>query len=267
MLRNGHDRLSVFGIGKDLPQTTWKGLFRQLTAEGYLTGDDEGMGTLILTERARPLLRGEERFLMRVTRQAAKPSKRAASVASKVARENQPLFDALRALRLKLAAAAKLPPYVVAQDRTLIELAEKRPTTTAALHDILGLGASKIARYGSAFLETISHFKKHPLLVNRLSPSVNATLAAHLRGLDAEAIAAERSLEVTTIYGHLAEAIEAGLIASSDALQLSSAERDEIEAAFECCETRDTGKLGPAFAALDGRYDYGVLKCLLADSA
>ena len=177
VLRNGHDRLSVFGIGKDVPQTTWKGLFRQLTAAGYLTGDDEGMGTLILTERARPLLRGEERFLMRVTRQAAKTSKRAASVSSKVARENQPLFDALRALRLKLAGAAKLPPYVVAQDRTLIELAEKRPTTTAALHDILGLGASKIARYGSAFLETISHFKKHPLLVNRLSPSVNATLA------------------------------------------------------------------------------------------
>ena len=83
VLRNGHDRLSVFGIGKDLPQTTWKGLFRQLTAAGYLTGDDEGMGTLILTERARPLLRGEERFLMRVTRQAAKPSKRAASVALK----------------------------------------------------------------------------------------------------------------------------------------------------------------------------------------
>jgi ATP-dependent DNA helicase RecQ len=267
VLRNGHDRLSVFGIGKDMPQTAWKGLFRQLTAAGYLTGDDEGMGTLILTERARPLLRGEERFLMRVTRQAAKPSKRAASIASKVARENQPLFDALRALRLKLAAAAKLPPYVVAQDRTLIELAEKRPATTAALHDVLGLGASKIARYGSAFLETISHFKKHPLLVNRLSPSVNATLAAHLRGLDAEAIAAERSLEVTTIYGHLAEAIEAGLIASNDAVQLDSTERDEIEAAFERCETRDTGKLGPAFAALDGRYDYGVLKCLLADSS
>ena len=72
---------------------------------------------------------------------------------------------------------------------------------------------------------------------------------------------------MTTIYGHLAEAIEAGLIASADAVQLDSAERDEIEAAFERCETRDTGKLGPAFAALDGRYDYGVLKCLLADSS
>ena len=266
VVRNGHDRLSVFGIGKDVSQTVWKTLFRQLTAAGYLTGDDEGMGSLVLTERARPLLRGDERFLMRVARQTAKTSKRGAAVASKVARENQPLFDSLKVLRLKLAAAARLPPYVVAQDRTLIELAEKRPATEAALHDILGLGASKIARYGAAFLETISRFKKHPLLVNRLSASVNTTLAAHLRGLDAEAIATERGLEAATIYGHLAEAIEAGLITTADALRLDPAERDEIEAAFERCETRDTGKLGPAYAALEGRYDYGVLKCLLADS-
>ncbi len=266
IIRNSHDRLSVYGIGKDVPQATWKGLFRQLTAQGYLTIDDEGMGSLVLTERARPLLRGEERFLLRVTRQVSKASKKTTSAASKVARENQPLFDALRALRQKLAASARLPPYVVAQDRTLIELAEKRPTTENALHDILGLGASKIARYGLAFLDVISQFKKHPALNNRLSATVNVTLAAHLRGLDAEAIAVDRGLEVSTVYGHLAEAIEAGLITAEDALKLDPAERDEIEAAFERCETRDTGKLGPAFAALEGRYDYGVLKCQLADS-
>jgi ATP-dependent DNA helicase RecQ len=103
-------------------------------------------------------------------------------------------------------------------------------------------------------------------LTNRLSVSVNATLAAHFRGLDAEQIASERGLEVATIYGHLAEAIEAGLIGADDALRLESGERDEIEAAFDRCETRDTGKLGPAFAALDGRYNYGILKCLLADA-
>ena len=266
VLRNGHDRLSVFGIGKDVPAATWKGLFRQLTAQGYLTGDDDGKGSLILTERARPLLRGEERFLMRVTRAAKASKKRGASLAPKVARENQPLFDALKAARLRLASAAKLPPYVVAQDKTLIELAEKRPETESALHDILGLGASKIARYGAAFVQVISQFKKHPVLNNRLSVSVNATLAAHLRGLDAEQIAAERGLEVATVYGHLAEAIEAGLIAADDAVRLDPADRDEIEAAFDRCETRDTGKLGPAFAALDGRYNYGILKCLLADA-
>jgi ATP-dependent DNA helicase RecQ len=266
ILRNGHDRLTVFGIGKDRPVSDWKILFRQLTAAGHLTGDDDGHGTLVLTERARPLLRGEERFLMRVTVQGTRKAKKEPKLSIKVAPENQALFDALKALRLKLAAEAKLPPYVVAQDRTLIELAEKRPKNEAELHDILGLGASKIARYGAAFLATIAQHKKHPLLANRLSSTVNQTLAAHLRGLDADAIAAERRLEVGTVYGHFAEAIEAGLLSADDVLPLDAAERDEIEAAFERCHTRDTGKLGAAHAALDGRYDYGVLKCLLAES-
>lgn len=264
-IRNSHDRLSVFGIGKDVSATTWKGLFRQLIAAGYLTGDDEGHGTLSLTDRARPLLRGEDKFLMRVARATTKKTKREAKSSAKVASENEALFQALRALRLKLAADAKLPPYVVAQDRTLVELAEKRPSNEAELHDIMGLGASKIARYGRAILETIAGFKKHPLLANRLSATVNQTLALHLGGKDADAISAERHIEVATVYGHFAEAIEAGLIAADQVLTLDTSEIDEVLAAFERCQTLETGKLGPAHAALEGRYDYGVLKCLLAE--
>ena len=268
VVRNGHDRLSVFGIGKELTATQWKGLFRQLIAAGHLTGDDEGHGTLSLTDSARPLLRGERKFLMRVTRAPAKKAKRDGSKpAAKVAPENATLLDALKALRLRLAGAAKLPPYVIAQDRTLIELAEKRPASEAALHDITGLGDSKIKRYGKALLEVIATFKAHPTLNNRLSSTVNQTLAAHLRGLDAEKIAAERRLDVATIYGHFAEAIEAGLVAARAVLPLDDAEMDEILAAFERCHTIDTGKLGPAHAALEGRYDYGILKCVLAELA
>ena len=70
--RNGHDRLAVFGIGKDMRADDWKGLFRQLTASGYLVGDSEGHGTLLLTDRARPLLRGEETFAMRRVQVQAK---------------------------------------------------------------------------------------------------------------------------------------------------------------------------------------------------
>ncbi len=267
IVRNDHDRLSVFGIGKDMPATAWKGLFRQLIASGYLNGDDEGHGTLALTERARPLLRGEDKFLMRITRAAPKKTKKDAKPATKAAPENEALLQALKALRLKLAGAARLPPYVVAQDRTLLELADKRPQSEAALHDITGLGASKIARYGKAFLEVISVFKKNPLLANKLSATVNQTLAAHLRGLDAEQIAVERRIEEETVYGHFAEAIEAGLIEARQILTLDNSEIDEIQAAFERCHTVDTGKLGPAHAALEGRYDYGVLKCLLAELA
>ena len=168
-LRNGHDRLSVFGIGKDVDAATWRALFRQLAAAGYLAGDAEGHGTLQLTERARPLLRGAEPFLMRrVSAAPARKARRAGKpgTALAIAAGDEALFGALKALRLRLAAEAKLPPYVVAQDRTLAELAAKRPASAAALHDITGLGASKIKRYGGAFLATIASFKRHPLLEN-----------------------------------------------------------------------------------------------------
>ncbi len=266
--RNGHDRLSVFGIGKDLPANDWRALFRQLIAAGHLTGDSEGHGTLELTERSRPLLRGEEAFAMRkpVAQAKLKGAKAAkVSSASKVSGTNAPLYNALRELRTQLASDAGLPPYVICHDRTLIELAEKRPQTLDALHDITGLGDRKIARYGDAMLEVVGRFQRHPKLANKLSATVNQTLALHLEGRDIDAIVKARGLEAGTIYGHFAEAIEAGLVEARGVLPLDEAEIDEIIAAFEKCGTADSGKLGSAHAALDGRFDYGILKCLLAE--
>lgn len=267
ILRNGHDRLSVFGIGKDVSAPQWKTLIRQLIAAGHLASDTEGHGTLQLTEEARPLLRGNSKFVMRVARAPAKKSRRNEKAGLKVGAANEALYQALKELRLKLAGAAKLPPYVVAQDKTLVELAEKRPQDEAGLHDITGLGSSKIARYGKALLEVIGAFKPHPMLSNRLSATVNRTLAAHLQGLDADAIAAERGIDVATVYGHFADAIEAGVVTLKDVVGLDASEIEEIEAAFERCHTLETGKLGAAHAALDGQYDYGVLKCVLAELA
>ncbi len=270
-IRASHDKLRVFGIGKDTDPSIWRGLFRQLVAHGFLTGDDEGHGTLQLTETARPLLRGETKFLMRVARAPARSTKtrreRKAPGATTVAPEHQAAFAALKALRARLAAEAKLPPYVICHDRTLVELAEKRPASLENLTDITGLGASKIKRYGQAMLDTLSAFASHPLLMNRLSATVNETLALHLQGLDTDAIARRRGLELSTVYGHFAEAIEAGLLDARTVLLLEDADIDEIHAAFERLGTLESGKLGPAHAALDARYDYGILKCLLAELA
>jgi ATP-dependent DNA helicase RecQ len=267
-IRNGHDRLSVFGIGTELDPSGWRGLFRQLIAMGYLTTDDEGFGTLQLTETARPLLRAETSFRMRKAAKIAssrgkkdKPGKATVSVPS----ADQALFAALKAWRAKLAGESKLPPYVICHDRTLVELAAKRPASEAALADITGLGASKIKRYGAGLLATIGGFKRHPLLDNRLSATVNQTLALHLQGRDAELIASDRGISVDTVHGHFAEAIEAGLIEARKVLDLDDADIDEIHAAFERCQTLDSGKIGPVHAALDGRFGYGVLKCLLAE--
>ena len=116
-------------------------------------------------------------------------------------------------------------------------------------------------------LETIAGFKAHPLLENRLSATVNQTLALHLQGFDAERIAAERRIETSTVYSHFAEAIEAGLLEARTVLPLDDAEIDEILGVFERLGTLDSGKLGPAHAAMDGRFDNGILKCLLAELA
>ncbi len=275
--RNGHDRLSVFGVGKDTSAADWRALFRQLVAAGHLMADDEGHGTLALTETARPVLRGEAKFLMRRP-PAAEVVRRGKSGGGKTGgRKGQPgasigsadeaLFKALRELRLKLAAEANLPPYVICHDRTLIELAEKRPSDEAGLHGITGLGDRKIARYGAAMIEVIARFQRHPMLQNRLSATVNQTLALHLQGRDADAIARERGIEAATVLGHFAEAIEAGLLEARQVLSLDAADIDEILAVFERLSTVDSGKLGPAHAALDSRFDYGTLKCLLAEIA
>ena len=164
-IRLSHDRLAVFGIGKETSADRWRALFRQLTALGYLTGDDEGHGTLQLTDKARPLLRGEETFHLRTERvpdkrlkSRTKENKSGGNPNASVAVADQPLYLALRALRTKLAADARLPPYVICHDKTLIELAEKRPKDEEALTSITGLGTSKIARYGRALLDTIAGF-------------------------------------------------------------------------------------------------------------
>jgi len=267
--RGGHDKLPVFGIGQDTDEATWKGIFRQLTAAGQLTGDDEGYGTLQLTAAARPVLRGEERFLIRVVpRETAREKpKRQAKSGVAIAAQDRSLFDALKALRLRLASEAKLPPYIICTDVTLAELAASRPKDREALHGITGLGTSKITRYGDALLTTIAEHQSVPALDNKLSQTVNQTLALHLKGLDPERIAETRRLDPGTVYGHLAEAIEAGLIEARAVLPLDEAEIEEVLETFERLGTLDSGKLGPAHAALDGRYDYGMLKCLLAELA
>ncbi|MCB1521456.1 MAG: HRDC domain-containing protein, partial [Hyphomicrobiaceae bacterium] len=276
IIRNSHDRLSVFGIGADADAATWRALFRQLTAAGHLAGDEDGHGTLLLTESARPILRGERTFPMRIApriekkEKSRRPAKGAGNRSANVAAGDAALYEALRALRLELAARAKVPPYVICHDRTLVELATVKPTSEAGLHDITGLGAAKIARYGSEMLAVIGASGSAPRdqrLDNRLSSTVNQTLALHFAGLDADEIAQRRGIERSTVLGHLADAIEAGLIDAKSAVGLDAAEIEEIVDAFERCGTLESGKLGPAHATLGGRFDFGTLKCLLAELA
>ena len=147
-----HDQLPTFGVGKDLDRRTWTAVFRQMMGRDLVRPDPERHGALRMTEAARPILRGEADIMLRrdTISKAAKAPARAL-----VSEEDAPLLSALKARRRALAEAQKVPAYVVFNDRTLIEMAERRPTTLDDMAGITGVGAKKLDRYGSAFLEVI----------------------------------------------------------------------------------------------------------------
>ncbi|HEX9627023.1 MAG TPA: DNA helicase RecQ [Acidiferrobacterales bacterium] len=156
--RFGHDRLTVFGIGGDLAQQDWRGVFRQLISRGLLAVDLEGHGGLRLTEAARPVLRGDEPLWLRRDTRPAKAAKARTARAARAPFTEEAdihLWEALRARRRELAAAQGVPPYVVFHDATLAEMVARRPQTAGTLAEISGVGERKLAAYGTEFIEVI----------------------------------------------------------------------------------------------------------------
>jgi ATP-dependent DNA helicase RecQ len=119
----------------------------------------ERHGALCMTEAARPILRNEQGITLRRDTLVSKSNRPA--VRALVSDEDAPLLSALKAKRRALAEAAKVPAYVVFNDRTLIEMAETRPATLDQMARISGVGAKKLERYGDAFLEVINGAADH----------------------------------------------------------------------------------------------------------
>ncbi|MEX1323537.1 MAG: DNA helicase RecQ [Synechococcaceae cyanobacterium] len=166
----GHQELSVYGIGRELDRNQWRTLVRQLTGLGYLQPVPDGRGGLQLgpPELVRPLLRGE------ATLELPQPSprkdrRRAASGGLSGAAGLQgamaegggasdldaSLVEALRSWRREQAQQQGVPPYVVFHDRTLLELAQRRPASLVDLAGVSGIGAAKLERYGEALLAVL----------------------------------------------------------------------------------------------------------------
>ena len=153
---NGHDKLRVYGIGTELAAPAWRSVVRQLIVQGYLRADQHRYGALVLTEESRPVLRGEVELKLREDKKLKTEKKARRDRAAALAPADQPLFEKLREFRREIADELNLPPYVIFHDATLMQMAEERPATEAALLAINGVGEAKMRRYGSAFLEVIA---------------------------------------------------------------------------------------------------------------
>jgi len=150
----GHDQLPTFAVGRDLSKPAWGAVFRQMMGRDLVRPDPERHGALRMTEAARPVLRGEATVTLRQDTVAAAGER--AAVRTQVADEDAGLLSLLKARRRALADAQNVPAYVVFADRTLIEMAEKKPATLDQMAGITGVGAKKLDSYGAAFLEVIT---------------------------------------------------------------------------------------------------------------
>ncbi|NOE33915.1 DNA helicase RecQ [Ruegeria sp. HKCCD7318] len=148
-----HDDLSTWGIGKDWSRPQWQAIFRQMMGHDLVRPDPERHGALRMTEAAKPILKGDAQINLR--KDTIRKATRRPAVKAMVSEEDAPLLSALKAKRRALAESARVPAYVIFPDRTLIEMAENRPTTLDDMARIGGVGAKKLERYGDTFLEVI----------------------------------------------------------------------------------------------------------------
>jgi ATP-dependent DNA helicase RecQ len=152
VLQHGHDKLSVFGIGKDLPSTTWRSVARQLIVAGHLRSDAARFGALVLTETSRGVLRGGAPLLFREDAKRSVVTPKKAARDRVVTDKDASLWEALRACRQTLANEHNVPAYVIFHDKTLHEMLAHRPQTASEMLGISGVGQTKLDRYGDRFL-------------------------------------------------------------------------------------------------------------------
>jgi ATP-dependent DNA helicase RecQ len=155
-----HDTLPTFGVGSDRPAEYWRGVVRQLIAKGALDVSSGEFATLsLVTERARPILRGEERVMLRADTLVPKDRRRAEKsrpLAEELPPASAALFEELRQWRLNEAKGQGVPPYVIFHDATLREIAAARPKSLDELELVRGVGASKLERYGAGVLAVLA---------------------------------------------------------------------------------------------------------------
>jgi ATP-dependent DNA helicase RecQ len=160
----GHDKLSVFGVGRELNEKQWRAVLRQLVAMGHLRADSEAFGALKLTDSARGVLKGETEVMLREAtagtrnRAVRDKSRRGALAPASGGAGNTAdlaLHAALRAWRSEVARQRGVPAYVVLHDSTIDGIAAVRPATLGELRGIAGIGDKKLEHYGDELIALV----------------------------------------------------------------------------------------------------------------
>ncbi len=270
-----HHELPTFGIGVDLSEAAWRNVFRQLVALGYLLPDAEGFGGLVAGEKARDLLKGQHSLQLRelaLPKVKTLKKERSAAKASDLSINAQLRFDALRTLRLSFAQTQKVPPYIIFNDATLLDMAVSDPRHLGELKLINGVGEQKLARYGQAFLDRLAEVRGLPAdqrptfeeSTFEQVDTVTATLELVNRGLDRAQIAEHRGLTIDTIGGHLLKLYQSKDVTKKEILFLQTDQLQEIQTAAKSLNMKAKQAASKALKeALNHKYSYADMNVAL----
>jgi ATP-dependent DNA helicase RecQ len=270
VLQYQHDQLSTYGIGKDRSADDWKMLARSLLHQGLLDEKTDGFPILKLNEKSWEVMKRQ-----RTVEIAVEPKREVQGKNRSLAVEVESLFAILRTLRKQIADEQFVPPYVVFPDKSLRDMAEKRPQNLREFEDVYGVGSNKRDKYGQVFLEAIRTFCQEQGLPTAAAPSAVANLPTvpnmpsysqmqtwelHRKGLTVEGIADARGMSPTTIVGHLVELIE--MEREVDINLLVEPERQQP--IVQAIQIIGDDRLKPIYEFLESNYTFEEIKLVRA---
>jgi ATP-dependent DNA helicase RecQ len=280
VLRWEHDKLSTHGIGTEMNRKQWMHLARQLVQMGYLQQEGE-FHTLSLTAKALESLK-KRQPIFGVVQEAAERVKK--SKGKKIEIEyNNALFAILRQKRKEMADEAKIPPYVIFSDKTLIEMAAYYPQSSESVLNISGVGQAKAEKYGEAFLSVIKTFCEKRGLKEKTHPAPTSSSAkekaaendelsgrtlliaqAFNDGASVQGLMEQYKVTMGTILEHLTKYVSAGnkLRNGADLRTMTSATPEQQQAAFAAFDECTPAYLKPVYEKLNGILNYDDLKIL-----
>ncbi|MCC3434687.1 MULTISPECIES: DNA helicase RecQ [unclassified Microcoleus] len=270
ILQYQHNQLSTYGIGKDRTADEWKKLSRSLINQGFLDEKTDGFPILKLNEKSWEIMKRQ-----RTVEIAIEAPREVQARTRSLAVEVEGLFSILRSLRKQIADEQFVPPYVVFADRSLRDMAEKRPQNLTEFEEVYGVGSNKRDKYGKVFLEAIHTFCKEqglpigtassaaanlPTLANVPSYSQMQTWELYRQNLTVQAIANARGMSPTTIAGHLVELMDMGREVDINLL----VESESQQAIVQAIEVVGDERLRVIYEYLQERYTFEEIKFVRA---
>jgi ATP-dependent DNA helicase RecQ len=275
VLRYDHQRVSTFGIGKDLTQKQWQFIGQQMLDQGLLEQSQDMYRTLKLTPRAYDTLKSRTPI-----RGLLHPETIATGAARKPddIERDQALFELLRQKRKQLADAANVPPYVIFSDRTLIEMAAYYPMSEASLLKINGVGRVKLERYGEIFMGVIQAYcqahnltekpkpakEAAPITQTVLKPRHVVVAEAYNDGQTVSELMAHWMVKQGTILDHLLKYAGEGhtLRDGDELLALVDLPETKKQAVLQAFDQFGSEYLRPVFDHMNGEVTFDDLKVL-----